>query len=136
MKLVFLSIFSLVISASVVPDIAKASDLLIPNGPLINIKTPFNKIFDGPINLHINFQSHTPEQVIDMASLRVKYLKFLDLDITEKIRPYIKENSIVIQKMDLPEGNHRIKIKICDFQNNESIKIIRIQVRQERVDDL
>jgi hypothetical protein len=64
-----------------------------------------------------------------MESLKVKYLEIWDVDITEKIRPYIRGNSIVISQMNLPEGNHKIEIKIRDYQKNESIQTLQIQVR-------
>jgi hypothetical protein len=67
-----------------------------------------------------------------MESLRVVYLKFINIDITEKIRPYIRGNSIVVPKMTLPEGNHRIRIKIKDTLKNESEQTFLIHVSKQQ----
>ena len=91
MKFFVSLIVSLLILVSIFPGFAKASDPLTLIGPIIDIQTPLEgRHFDGPFDFHINFLSHTPGQGVDMESLRVNYLKFLDIDITEKIRPYIK----------------------------------------------
>jgi len=133
LKASFPFVFSLIIAIPIFPNIAKADNLLPPVGPIIQMMQSLeDRIFNGPVDFQINFVGHTPEKVIDMESLRVIYLKFINIDITEKILPYIKENSIVVHKMNLPEGNHRIQIKIKDSHKNESEQTFLIRVSKPK----
>jgi hypothetical protein len=132
-KASFSFIFSLIIMISFFPKIAKANKLLASIGPIIQMKEPLEgSAFNGPFDFQINFICDTPEKVVDMESLRVIYLKFINIDITEKIRPYIRENSIVVPKMNLPEGNHRIQVKIKDNHKNESEQTFLIRVSKQK----
>ena len=132
-KASFPFIFSLMIIILIFPKIAKANKLLPSIGHIIQMKGPLeDRAFNGPVDFQINFVSHTPEKIVDMESLRVIYLKFINIDITEKIRPYIKENSIVVHKINLPEGNHRIQIKIKDSHKNESEQTFLIRVSKPK----
>ena len=132
LKKSFPYIFSLIITIPIFPEITKANKLLPLIGPIIQMEEPLEgRTFNGPVDFQINFVSHTPGKVVDMESLRVIYLKFINIDITEKIRPYIKENSIVMSKMNLPAGNHRIRIKIKDSHKNESEQTFLIRVSKQ-----
>jgi hypothetical protein len=132
LKTSFSYIFSLIILISIFPEISKASNLLPSTGPIIQMEEPSEgNDFNGPGDFHINFVSHNPDKVVDMESLRVVYLKFINIDITEKIRPYIRGNSIVVPKKTLPEGDHRIRIKIKDTLENESEQTFLIHVSKQ-----
>ena len=125
-------IFSLIITIPIFPEIAKANKLLPSIGPLILMEEHLEgRTFDGPVDFQINFVSPTQGKVVDMESLRVNYLKFINIDITGKIRPYIRDNSIIISKMNLPEGNHKFQIKIKDCHKNESVQTFFIRVSQQ-----
>ena len=130
MKNFVLSTFSLIIVVFFLSGFARAKGSLPLLGPIIDVQTQVkDKHFDGPFDFHVNFLSHSPGQSVDMESLKVKYLEIWDVDITEKIRPYIRGNSIVIPQMNLPKGNHKIEIKIRDYQKNQSIQTLQIHVR-------
>jgi len=133
LKTSFSCIFSLIILISIFPEIAKANNLFSSIGPIIQMEEHSeDRAFNGPGDFHINFVSHYPDKVVDMESLRVVYLKFINIDITEKIRPYIRGNSIVVPKMSLPEGNHRIQIMIKDSHKNESEQTFLIHVSKQQ----
>jgi len=63
-----------------------------------------------------------------MKSLRVIYLKMFGIDITDRIRPHIKETRIDANGIKFPEGDHEFEIRIKDREQMESTRIIKIRV--------
>ena len=129
----FAFIFSLISMITIFPQNSKANNLLPSIGPIIQMKGHLeDSLFNGLGDFQVNFISPIPEKVVDMKSLRVIYLKFINIDITEKIRPYIRDNSIVVPKTSLPEGNHKIKFMIKDNHKNESEQTFLIRVPNQK----
>ena len=65
---------------------------------------------------------------VNMDSLRVVYLKMFGIDITDRIRPYVKETRIDANGIKFPEGEHEFEIRIKDREQMESSEVIKIKV--------
>jgi len=63
-----------------------------------------------------------------MASLRIIYLKMFGIDITDRIRPYVKETRIDANGINFPEGEHEFEIRIKDTDELESNVVFMIKV--------
>jgi len=99
-------------------------------GPIIFVEAPDeNRPYNGRIDIHIRFEKNPTGEPVDMRSLKVIYLKLFDIDITGRVRPYIKENAIDATRIKFPKGNHKVKIQIKDREQMESSRVIRIKVR-------
>ena len=65
---------------------------------------------------------------MNMDSLRVVWVKF-GIDITDRIRPYVREMSIDATKVEFPEGEYEFEIRIQDAEQMESSKLVLVRVQ-------
>ncbi len=101
-----------------------------PTGPIINIEKPDeNGLYQELIDILVRFEKHPLGEPINMDSLKIVYLKLFDIDITDRVRPYIAGNLINANKIQFPKGNHRFEISIQDIGKMESSKIFSVQVK-------
>lgn len=84
----------------------------ITRGPKIEV------VSDGaqnhsPIHLQLRFESFGGAQ-IDPASLRVTYLRTPNVDLTERIKSFVRPSGLDIPDAELPPGDHMIRVDIKD----------------------
>jgi hypothetical protein len=98
-------------------------------GPIIKIEKPDpDQLYDDLIDILISFDKNPIGEPVNMESLRIIYLKMFGIDITDRIRPYIKETRIDANGIKFPEGEHEFEIRIKDNEQMESSEIIKIKV--------
>jgi len=96
-------------------------------GPEIIINNPISdKETTGPVKLKINFvQKNT---AVDLKSIKFKCLKSPELDLTERIRPYVTSKGLNIEQVKLPAGRYRFRIIIADINGRLSEKDLSVMV--------
>jgi hypothetical protein len=67
----------------------------------------------SPIRLRLRFEMRGSK--IDIASLKVTYLKTPTIDLTDRIKEYVSASGIDMPDAELPPGTHRIKVEISDI---------------------
>ena len=98
-------------------------------GPIIKIEKPDeDQFYNDLIDILISFDRNPIGEPVNMESLRIIYLKMFGIDITDRIRPYIKETRIDANGIKFPEGEHEFEIRIKDYEQMESSKIFKIKV--------
>jgi len=98
-------------------------------GPIINIDKPNQKlIYKNLIDVAIRFTKNPFGEPVDMGSLKVVLLKLWDIDLTERIRPFIKGTNIEASGLKFPSGEHEIEIRIKDQEKMESRQTFTIKV--------
>ena len=98
-------------------------------GPIIQIEKPDpDHLYEDLIDIFIRFDRNPIGEPVDMESLRVIYLKMFGIDITDRIRPYVKETRIDANGIKFPEGEHEFEIRIKDNEEMESSEIVKIKV--------
>ena len=98
-------------------------------GPIIKIEKPDeDQFYDDLIDILISFKRNPMGEPVNMESLRIIYLKMFGVDITDRIRPYIKETWIDANGIKFPEGEHEFEIRIKDIEQMESSEIFKIKV--------
>ena len=98
-------------------------------GPIIIVEKPDpDQLYDDLIDVLINFDRNPIGDPVNMESLRIIYLKMFGIDITDRIRPYIKETRIDANGIKFPEGEHEFEIRIKDIEQMESSEIFKIKV--------
>ena len=98
-------------------------------GPIIKVEKPDeDQFYDDLIDILISFNKNPIGEPVNMESLRIIYLKMFGIDITDRIRPYIKETRIDANGIKFPEGEHEFEIRIKDNEQMESSEIFRIKV--------
>ena len=80
-----------------------------------------------PVALHIQFQPAEGAS-IDVASLKVTYLRLWGIDITDRVRPYVNDHGIDIDNADIPKGDHSIEIEIRDTLGRAGKEVLKLTV--------
>ncbi len=98
-------------------------------GPIIKIEKPDpDHLYNDLIDILISFDKNPIGEPVNMGSLRVIYLKMFGIDITDRIRPYVKETRIDANGIKFPEGEHEFEIRIKDNEQMESSEIFKLKV--------
>ena len=98
-------------------------------GPIIQVEKPdTGQPYKDLIDILIRFEKNPIGEHVNMESLRIIYLKMFGIDITDRIRPYIRETLIDAQGIKFPQGDHEFEIRIQDKEQLESSKIITVRV--------
>ena len=97
-------------------------------GPIILVHVPEEgRTYRSPIEINVEFQPRTAP--IEIATLMVKYLKLIPIDITERVRPYASAAGIHLRNVDLPTGMHRVRITLADKTGQRSSVTVGIRVQ-------
>ena len=99
-------------------------------GPIIKIEKPDpDKLYNDLIDILIRFDRNPVGEPVNMESLRIIYLKMLGIDITDRVRPYVKETRIDANGIMFPEGEHEFEVRIKDKAEMGSAKIFKVKVK-------
>ena len=98
-------------------------------GPDIRILAPVGgSTVQSPFPIHIEFISDGAAAAVNMASLKLTYMKLWGIDITDRVREYISGTTLSVPETDIPSGRHTIEIYIEDNNRNVSSRQITINV--------
>ena len=98
-------------------------------GPIIKIEKPDpDQFYNDLIDILIRFDKNPIGEPVNMESLRVIYLKMFGIDITDRVRPYIKKTLIDANGIMFPEGEHEFEVRIKDIEGIGSAKIFKVKV--------
>jgi hypothetical protein len=99
-----------------------------PDGPSIEVRQPGEvKDVVPPIHIDVAFvpkEGHT----IDFKTLKVTYLKLFDIDITDRLKPYITPTGLHSDNAKLPPGDHTIEISVKDDAGHGTTALFSFKV--------
>ena len=100
-------------------DAAPSSDLTfragISRGPSITVVSPksSDSSLRSPIHLQLKFAGRGGAE-IDAGSLKLTYTKKQSVDLTERIKQYVKPAGIDVPAAAVPPGTHTLRAEIKD----------------------
>ncbi len=97
-------------------------------GPEIIIRSPKNgKTYKQPLEIDMSFvpSGNIP---VSIETFRVVYVKFFEIDITKRVKQYIREKGVRVPKADIPKGEHTLKIFLSDEKGNVTSKKLTFNV--------
>ena len=101
-------------------------------GPLIIVRNPKAlQSVRSPVDIFVVFEPGKSGLPPDMSSLNVPLIGFFDIDITDRMREYIKTSSLEIEKADLPTDSHQLRMAIKDIDGNSNERDVVIRVVEE-----
>jgi hypothetical protein len=101
-------------------------DVPLPEtGPIIELLRPeIDKPISVPVEIEVRF---IPRRApVNVGSLKVTLVKFVNLEITDRVKPYTSSTGIHITNMKLPSGRHDLRITLADAEGNISHKQITL----------
>jgi hypothetical protein len=111
---------------------ARAAVELPKNGPIIRIVTPQQAaVVTAPFPVEIQFEPRPGGAPVKMDTLTLSVLKVFEIDITDRVRPYVleKETKLLVREAKIPSGRHRLKLLIADAEGRQSGEILEVTVR-------
>ena len=100
------------------------------DGPVIKILQPTAAgEVATPFPLEIEFEPRGGGSPARMETLKITYLKLIELDITERVRPYITANRVMVKECNIPQGRHRVRISVADHDGKVTAEVIEMRVR-------
>lgn len=101
-----------------------------PGAPGIRVVTPVaaGTPVPAPLRIEVAF-TPTPGTRIVPASFRVLY-GLLKIDLTERLRSHatITEQGVVVDRANVPDGQHRLILQVADDKGNTAEQELRIRV--------
>jgi hypothetical protein len=99
----------------------------ISAGPVIEVVEPLNG-GRGPMPIQVLIRFTPRSEPVDLASLKVTLVKFIPIDITDRIRPFVTPEGIQVKEAKIPPGKHRVRITISDKVGDLSVKEVAFEV--------
>ena len=86
----------------------------ITRGPHIEVvDAPTDGSLHSPMHLQLKFQAFGGAQ-IDPSAVQVTYLKSPEVDLTDRIKPFVQASGIDLPQAALPPGDHVLRVDIKD----------------------
>jgi hypothetical protein len=86
----------------------------ITRGPKIEV-IGNGELSHSPLHLQLKFESFGGSK-IDPDSVRVTYLKTPNVDLTERIKSFVRASGIDMPDAQLPPGDHMIRVDVRDSE--------------------
>ena len=77
-----------------------------------------------------------PDKIIDYDSLRLRYLKFIPIDLTDRVRGYLNNNRLVLKDIKVLQGQHCLQLLIAYTAGEETLMEIFLYVFKWRKSQL
>lgn len=98
------------------------------NGPLIEVLKPVpGAPIAVPLEIAVKFVPRSAP--VDLSSLKVTVVKFIGIDITDRVRPFATPAGIQIPDAKLPSGEHTVRIAVADASGGVSRKQLTLTVQ-------
>ena len=109
--------FQLVTESEAALPLDKSVDRAITRGPAVIVvfPSPAAGLIRSPFNLKLRFESRGGAK-INTDSVLVTYRRIPAIDLTQRIRQFIRPDGIDVENADVPPGLHRIRVDIRDSQ--------------------
>lgn len=99
----------------------------INTGPQIEILKPAEGgRVPSPVEVAVRFVPRL--DAVDLSSLKVSIVKFITIDITDRIKPYATAEGIQLKEANIPSGKHRVRITVSDKAGGVSVKELWLEV--------
>ena len=81
----------------------------------------------GALEFDVTFAPHNGA-TIDPSKVHVTYLKQPEIDLTQRLKPYITAKGINAHDATVPPGTHMIRVDVTDSDGRSTSQVMKIQV--------
>ena len=86
-----------------------------------------NEPIHSPAHLLVKFVSFGGAK-IDAESIKVTYLRSPNVDLTERMKPFVQPTGIDMPDADVPPGDHFIQLDVKDSNGRVGTRVILLAV--------
>ncbi|MGO4513333.1 hypothetical protein AB4Z51_40810 [Bradyrhizobium sp. 2TAF36] len=98
----------------------------IMRGPKVEFVSPGDSV-SSPLRLVLKFESYGGAK-IDPESVKVLFLRTPNVDLTSRIKPFIRPDGISMQDAELPPGEYTVRVDIKDSDGRPGTTIFTLKV--------
>lgn len=98
----------------------------IMRGPKVEFVSP-GASASSPMPLVLKFQSYGGAK-IDLDSVRMIFLRTPNVDLTSRVKPFVKADGINMQDAELPPGEYTVRVDIKDSDGRSGTAIFTLKV--------
>jgi len=110
-------------------EVGRSMILELKDGPQIEVVRPGGgEIGQQPVEIDVVFNQSKDGAEPNMSTLKVRYIKFFTIDITNRVKPYVVANRIHVTQAEFPKGDHTVEIYLEDLQGKASSKVVEFKV--------
>lgn len=96
-------------------------------GPEIQILSPpIDTPNPSPLKITIRFNPR--KAPIDLSSFKVTLVKWINIDLTDRLREYVTPDGIDVEKAELPAGEHLVRLTLADQNGALTVKQVKLIV--------
>ena len=100
------------------------------DGPQIKMLSPnLDEPLRIPFLMDIAFEA-SPDKIIDVDTLSIKYLKLISIDLTGRIKPFLNNNRLIVKDVKIPQGKHRLRLFIAYTSGEKTMMEIVLNVEK------
>jgi hypothetical protein len=96
--------------------------------PDVSFESP-KDLISSPFRLHVIFTPHNGSR-IDPDSVTVTLLTKPEVDLTNRLRPYITANGVNFAQAEAPPGDSPLRITLADSNGNLGTYVIDLRVQR------
>jgi len=97
-------------------------------GPKIDVLKPVEDTpQQSPLEILIRFYPNPA--AVNPESVKVQLVKFISIDITDRVKPYLSASGIEVKEATIPPGSHLVRVSVSDGEGETSSRDIELQVR-------
>ncbi len=112
--------------AALAPSTTSKAGRSITRGPAIRQVSPDGTVKAGqPFDLHVEFAGRGGEK-INPATAQVAILRGGNVNITDRLKPYISANGIEMPAAMVPAGTYVLQVTVSDAGGRQSIANVEI----------
>ena len=88
----------------------------ILRGPMV-VYVSTGETVHSPLHLQLKFQSFGGA-TIDLDSVRIIYLRAPNVDLTPRVRPFVRSTGVDIPDAELPPGEYTVRVDVKDSEGH------------------
>ena len=98
----------------------------ITRKPSVTLASPEASV-SSPFDLRFKFQAHGGSR-IKPNSFHLIYLKSPNVDLTDRVKPFVTADGVQVTGAEAPPGKHMLKVTITDDDNREGTAVFVLNV--------
>lgn len=101
----------------------------VTRGPRVHLVSPAPNAgaVKSPLTFKLRFESFGGSK-IDPASVKATYVREPAVDLTARVKRYIKEGGLEMDNAEVPPGDHMIKVDVKDTEGRSGTASVMLKV--------
>ena len=112
--------------------LSRSIESVSDNGPVLEINSPIGFDLVSPVDIDLSAKPREGYPV-NMDSLKVEYKSFVWFNVTKKVKSNatFSEDRVFAESVELPSGNHKLRISLMDRNGGLTSTIVTFKVRKK-----